>query len=74
MFDLERGSVFAPVGADGAHAMRADGNHAGYLRGAQCFDVSFGHLRRRQIVAQPARRIAGAFFFAQHAKGDAGMA
>src|ERR1019366_427992 len=74
MLDLERGSVFAPVGADGAHAMRTYGDHAGYLRGAQCFDVSFGHLRRRQIVAQPARRIAGALFVAQHAKGNACMA
>jgi len=52
----------------------ADGNQAGRFGGADGLDIGLGQPRNRQVVAQPARRIAGAFLFAQHAKTDAGVA
>ena len=40
----------------------------------QRFDVGFGHLLHGQVVAQAPGRIARAFFLAQHAERDAGVA
>src|SRR5579883_289349 len=73
MFNGERRSGFLPVGSDGADAMRANRDHPGGLGRLQRFDVLFGHLREREVVAEAARGVAGAALLAQHAEGDAGV-
>src|SRR5579884_57951 len=74
VFDRERRACLLPVGSDGADAMRANRDHLGGLGRLQCFDVLLGQLRERQVVAEAARRVAGAALLAQHAEGDAGVA
>ena len=48
--------------------MRADGDDLGDLRLRQGFQILFGELLEHQIVAQAARRIAGAFLFLEDAE------
>src|SRR6516162_1706326 len=74
MLDLEDAAELAPVLADGAHAMRANGNQPLHPRVAQSFQVGLGHLRHGEVVAQAAGGIAGAFFLAQHTEADAEVA
>jgi len=74
MLDLERGAVLPPVRADGAHAVRADGDHPAHPGRAQRFDIGLGELRDGQVVAQAAGRVAGAFLLAQHAERHARVA
>src|SRR5947209_617706 len=53
--------------------MRADRHHFADLGRAERLDILLGDLGERQIVTEPPRRIAGAFFLPEDAEGDARM-
>src|SRR5882724_6571433 len=70
MFDWRRFSELFPIRADGPDTMRADGDDFLNLVLPQSLQIVFGELAESEIVAQAARWIARALFFAQDAKGD----
>src|SRR5260370_36422030 len=68
MFHRRRLPVLLPVDAYGSHAVRADRGNFGNLALRQRFEIVLRQLSKCQIVAQPARRVAGALLFAKNAE------
>src|SRR4051812_7503538 len=73
MLDFDFDSKFTPIFGDRADAMRADRDdffHAGLTKG---LDIDLRELAEDQVVTEPARRIAGAALFLQHAEARSKM-
>src|SRR5262249_22757087 len=58
VLDLERGAELSPIFTDRPHAMRTDREQLLHVTLANMLDVRLGELGKKQIVPQPARRVA----------------
>jgi hypothetical protein len=71
VLDLGGDAVGAPVGGDGADAVRTDGDDLLDLGGLEGLEAGFGEALEDQIVAETTSRVAGAFLFLEDAEGGA---
>ena len=71
VFDFGGDAELAPVGGDGADAVRADGDDLLDLGGLEGFEAGLGEGLEDEVVAETAGGVAGAFFFLQDAEGGA---
>src|SRR3974390_84254 len=67
VLDFGRRAELLPVFLDGANAVRANRDDLLDLVLCGGFEIGFGELLEKQIVAEPANGIAGAFLLAQDA-------
>jgi len=71
VLDVGSDAEVAPVGGDGADAVRADGNDLLDLRRMQLLQAVFGEGLEDEVVAQAAGGVAGALFLCEDAEGCA---
>src|ERR1700680_1363816 len=70
MLDRRRVTIFLPVRADGADAMRANRENLFDLVLLEALQIVLSELAKRQIVAQTARRVACTSLLAQYPEAD----
>ena len=74
MLNFDGSAEFAPVLRDGADTVRTDGDDLFDIRLLERGEIGFGQLAKGEIVAETARRVAGAALFFKDAEGCAEVA